>query len=180
MPENKQDRNRMTIITHGGGKVAEEKSPNWWPWILAGGMVASAFIMCLCGRGCTRNAGCRDCNEPKNDTVWVVKEKPSIKVDGDAIIINGDNNDATMIKGNGNNSANRCTGDHNQNRGTVKPKPRVEPKPEPVKQEEKQEEKPASKSRCTIEVEITTKTTTYIGSSNAVIQAVANGRSYGN
>ena len=107
----------------------ENKNNIAWAWVLTAGMVGSAFLMCLCGRGCTKGTGCRECNQPKKDTVYVVKEKPSIDVDGDAIIINGDNNDATLIKGNGNNSANRCSGNGNQNRGTVKPKP--EPKPEP-------------------------------------------------
>ncbi len=111
------------------------KNSALWPWILAGGMLGSSIIMCLCGRGCTKAAGCRDCNEPKKDTVWVVKDDPAIKVDGDAIIIKGDNNDATLIKGNGNNAANRSSGTQNQNRGAVKPKPKpVKPivKPAPV------------------------------------------------
>ena len=145
MPDERRDEHREE-------KNNEEKNNKvsgnavLWPWVLAGGMVVSSVIMCLCGRGCTKRSGCHDCNKPKQDTVWVVKEKPSIDVDGDAIIINGDNNDAILIKGNGNNAANRSSG--NQNRGGVKPKPKklnvipavnpapvVEPNPEPKPQE---------------------------------------------
>ncbi len=53
------------VRTTGKGKEKKKKSTKkkstkktkkpivWWPWILAGGMVASAIILCLCGR-------CRD------------------------------------------------------------------------------------------------------------------------
>ena len=124
-----------------------------WAWVLAGGMLGSAIIMCLCGRGCTKGAGCRECNKSKQDTVWVVKEKPSIDVDGDAIIINGDNNDATLIKGNGNNAANRSSGTQNQNRGPVKPKPKKSSTTPVVKTAPVvvQEPKPQDKN-CTITI----------------------------
>ena len=132
--------------------------------------------MCLCGRGCTKVAGCRNCNEPKKDTVWVVKEDPSIKVDGDAIIINGNNNDATLIKGNGNNAANRSRGTQNQNRGSVKPKPNpvkpiVKPAPvidpTPVVKPEPQPQEPACTTTTT-----TTRTRVIIsGNANDVTRA---------
>lgn len=147
------------------------KNSALWPWILAGGMLGSSIIMCLCGRGCTKVAGCRNCNEPKKDTVWVVKEDPSIKVDGDAIIINGNNNDATLIKGNGNNAANRSRGTQNQNRGSVKPKPIVKPapviEPTPVVKPEPQPQEPACTTTTT-----TTRTRVIIsGNANDVTRA---------
>jgi len=87
-----------------------------WPLILVGGMLGSLLIGYLCGRDCTKGTGCGgDCGKTKPDSVLVVKKDPSINVEGDAIFITGDDNDATMIKGNNNNSANRSSG--NQNSG---------------------------------------------------------------
>ena len=79
----------------------------------------------------TKNYYCPDCNPcgGKDKT-----ETPAVEVHGDAIIIHGDNNDATMIKGNNNNSANHSSGNQNSGVRPVKPKPVVKPvtpKPEP-------------------------------------------------
>ena len=81
----------------------------------------------------TNNYYCPDCNPcgGKDKT-----ETPAVEVQGDAIIIKGDNNDATMIHGNNNNSANRSSGNQNSGVRPVKPvvkpvTPKLEPKPEP-------------------------------------------------
>ena len=99
--------------------------------------------------GCCYDCGCRDCGCHDCEPI----EKKMINVEGDAIIINGDNNDATMIKGNGNNSANRSSGNQN-----VAPRPVRKPvkpivKPDPVKPEPKPEPEP--EENCVT----TTKTT---------------------
>ena len=148
MPEERRDEHRDERREEKNNKAV------LWPWILAGGMLGSSLIMCLCGRGCTKGTGCGgDCGKTKHDTVWVVKEDPSIKVGGDAVIINGNNNDATLIKGNGNNVANRSQGNQNTRPAkprktvpVVNPAPVVEPKPEPTP-----EPKPEPKPQCVTE-----------------------------
>lgn len=91
----------------------------WWPWILAGGMVTSAIILCLCGRCRDRNSGCRDCERPVKDTTEIVHTPDTgatcvqgdiIHVGGDAIIVKGNDNDVALVKGNENHVAQRSTG----------------------------------------------------------------------
>lgn len=138
---------------NGGKKKAAKKSTKQnkgWLWPLLAGLGTGLAFSCFVCRGCcgTEKEGCRDCDESDKDTVWVVKDDPSITVGGDAIIINGDNNDATMIKGNGNNAANRSSGEQNVAswpvrkpvKPIVKPAPVIEPtpvvKPEPQPEEQ--------------------------------------------
>ena len=101
----------------------DNKNRTLWAWILAGGMMGSALIMCLCGRGCTpcgRASNCEGCGE-----------KTEITVDGDAVIVNdSQNTDIKVNKGDGNvindnNSAINVT-------PKPKPKPKAQPKPIPV------------------------------------------------
>ena len=102
------------------------------------GLMGVVTLTGCCGHGC-HDCGCHG-RKPV-----IVKEKPSISVGGDAIIINGDNNDATMIKGNGNNSANRSSGNQN-----VAPRKPVKPivKPDPVKPQPAPEPKPDPEEDC--------------------------------
>ena len=126
----------MPTETTGGTTptTGTTNNKNWtWAVILASGMMGSALIMSMCGRGCTKEPGCTNCKEPtKQDTVWVVKE-PSVKVDGDAIIIHGNDNNATLIKGDGNNAATSSRNSGNQNVGS-KPAPEKPKTSKPVKQ----------------------------------------------
>ena len=110
----------------------EKKQIVWWPWILAGGMVASSIIMCLCGRCRDRNSGCHDCERPRDttevvhtpDTCATYVQGDIINVGGDAIIVKGNDNDVAQVKGNENHVAQRSTG------GQCKtPQPRQPQKP---------------------------------------------------
>lgn len=131
-------------------KHQKDKKPIvWWPWILAGGMVASSIIMCLCGRCRDRNSGCHDCERPRDttevvhtpDTCATCVQGDIIHVGGDAIIVKGNDNDVALVKGNENHVAQRSTGGQcktSQPRQSQKPvvvhdTVRVEvPKKEPV------------------------------------------------
>lgn len=60
------------VKTDGKGAGKKKKGTNkkstkktkkpivWWPWIIAGGMVTSAVILCLCGRCRDKKSGCHE------------------------------------------------------------------------------------------------------------------------
>ena len=137
---------RVKTDGKGAGKTGQKKGTNkkstnkkgtkktkkpivWWPWIIAGGMVTSAIILCLCGRCRDRNSGCRDCERPVKDTTEIV-QKPcdtcaNVYVSGDYINIEGD---GLVIKDSQDVAASMgdITGDGNNvaNRGCVNTKPK--------------------------------------------------------
>ena len=147
--EGEERTNKKKSTTKKKTTKKEKKQIVWWPWILAGGMVASSIIMCLCGRCRDRNSGCHDCERPRDttevvhtpDTCATYVQGDIINVGGDAIIVKGNDNDVALVKGNENHVAQRSTGGQRKTQQPRQPQKsvvvydtvRVEvPKEEPV------------------------------------------------
>lgn len=126
----------------------------------------AGIIVVLGLTGCCKPRHCRDCGH--DGYIYVIKDKPDVYVGGDAIIINGDNNDANIIKGNNNNTANRSSGNQNSGqrpvRKPVKPAPQPEPTPAP-------EPKPEQQETCVRKIKTTQTNITISGNPNDVMRA---------
>lgn len=141
----------------------------------------AGIIVVLGLTGCCKPRHCRDCGH--DGYIYVIKDKPDVYVGGDAIIINGDNNDANIIKGNNNNTASHSSGNQNSGQRPVRkpvkpaPQPKPQPKPEPTPAPEP---KPEQEETCVRRIKTTQTNITITGNPNDVIRAavILNGKQY--